>query len=122
MTFVADVIYGLKLENPSRIVVTHTSAENTNLITGDTTSTTTSFTLNNVIVLDSTLRETFMKMFGSDAVGLQNLGDQVILIDQADLRGNLIDLDDSILVKGRQTEVVKVTQIEEAYLVAVKFI
>lgn len=84
LTFISDVIYGLKVEYGEPIVVgTHVFTINQQ--TGQKTDTPITFVISMAIPLPENLREAFLKTVGIKKEGILEAGQTQFLIDKADI-------------------------------------
>ncbi len=110
MTFISDVIYGLKQEY-GKPAIFRTRTETTDLETGAITYSNSDFTVPLVIPLPETLRQSFTRLINPQRAGYLKQGEREILIDKADLI-NEINLNHQMILNNI---VYKLTEKPEVY-------
>lgn len=113
--FISDVIYGLKLEYGEEITVTK-SNKSVNLDTGVVSSTSTTFKIQNGILLPVNLRAFFAKSVGIHKMVYLEQGEREILIDNSDIPSNqILEIHDRITPTStsRAEEIVRKPEVLE---------
>jgi hypothetical protein len=123
MSFIADVIYGLKIEYGKRIRIGRESTTK-DLNTGIVTNAPDEFTIARAIPLPYSLRQAFLKSTGIHRTGYIEKGQSEVLIDNKD-----VPLAKRTLIRGasyiidpqnRKRKIVRVDDYDEAFLLVVE--
>jgi hypothetical protein len=116
LTFIADVIYGLKVEYGETVVI-GTHHYTIDQSTGQKTDAPTSFTINMAIPMPENLRESFLRSIGLKREGYLAAGERQFLVDKSDIPvgSSIVKNNGFVTFAGKTGDIQKV----EDYLYAV---
>lgn len=123
MSFIADVIYGLKMEYGKRITVGKESTT-TDFSTGLVSGTPTELIIQKAIPLPYDLRQAFLKSAGIHRTGYIEKGQSEVLIDRKDIPSASLSLMANANYirdhKGRKRKITRIQDYDESFLVVVE--
>lgn len=121
LSFISDVIYGLKMDMGQAIVV-GTRDVTRDLATGQRTRNESTFVIPNAIYLPLNLRIQFLKTVGIHRTAILESGNREILIDKADVSQPIPTSNGFVEINGQRGDVVAVEDYQHALIVVVKHI
>jgi len=117
--WIADVIYGLKMEYGQPITFRKKTTSSTNYDTGQVTKTVTSKYIENAVPLPLNLRKAFLKTVGINKVAEVASGEFEILVDKVDLDGLVPEANDQVQAYGDTTTIIRTEDYSQAYILIV---